>query len=158
MSGSTHALPLHPERDGTLVVRLGEQDRNPEPRTAADGGQVWSWSWGLLAAAPSAVAAVRSGDDQLSFPYTTDLEGFAPAGRLRFVAGRSDAAGVVMLRDSLYTLTLSGGIVMEASADTIAVRIDPLGGDSRAGIIMFLGIMLLTALLLWNTRRRVGSP
>ncbi len=110
------------------------------------GGAVYlTWDWGSLILDPTAGTYETVGDDVL---VRTDGPGTF-GGREEDAHLLIQAPGCVVVLDAGASIAVRDGGIHAAAP---AADIDP-----RAGVVMFLGLLILTALMMRHTRRSIGA-
>jgi len=130
-----------------IEVRVADDDVLFE-RTGADGGVIGTWGWGVVMRPADAPALLDLDDLAFGVEVSEGLRTYGPRdseGRapLTFITG-----GTVLVVDGDVDIeTVGGHTVISAPKKDI---------DPRAGLIMFLGLLILTGVMMRNTRRSMA--
>jgi hypothetical protein len=131
-----------------LVIAVADDAVLIEP-AGEDGGEVVTWDWGVVVRPAQA-------------PELLDLDetgfGIATGGGLRTFGPRdSDGRAPLTFISSGVVLTVDGDAGVETVDGRTVISAPERSIDPRAGLIMFLGLLILTGVMMRHTRRSMAA-
>ena len=138
-----------PER--LAVTDLGADGTVGRDLDAQTGRRYWSWGWGGLVVDDPQLE-VEEADGALHLDCGPSLRGMSDGRRLRIEDGSFGIDSPLLLCDDGFQLFVGSG---RLTIDGTSIRVgQEASRDRRADLLIFLGLLLLTLVLLRNARRK----